>query len=264
MRVIILSSFLLLLTLTPFISAQTFGSRCAAREINWADDTDAWTANPADWIPSHIPEKWNFVRLHTDTSAAPTYNVTLTQNVSVSRVDIGANARLDILPQVKLLLVDYELHCWETKWCSNHGVCIGLNQCQCDAGWSGADCDIPTGVCPNPSQTRDACGICGGDGSFCSCNDYIESPVEEVARLLLLYTNEQIIESIEETLSLLEVVKLVSSYYDPNTQTLTPEIRLWLLYFQQFCSNCLDTFYRQNWEFLQTLNSTPGIVDACS
>ncbi len=35
------------------------------------------------------------------------------------------------------------------KVCSGHGVCAGVNFCQCEVGWTGKQCDIPTpDTCP--------------------------------------------------------------------------------------------------------------------
>jgi len=235
-----------------------------SRLENWVDSTDTWHHSPINWSPAHLPDKTNFVRLHTDTSQTPSYNITVTEDVTISSLDIGANVRVDILPQVFMLLADYELHCWEKLWCHNHGTCVGLNECQCDPGWSGEECDIPTSVCPNPQDARDVCGICGGDGTFCTCQDYIETPVEEVARLLFLYNNDQIEAAIEDIISMLNYVKWLASFYDPNTQRLTPEIKVWILYFQNFCEVCLDTFYQENWEFLNTIQSAQILPDPCA
>jgi len=241
----------------------TFGSRCASRLHNWVDSTDTWNHSPNNWSPPRIPDKTSFVRLHTDTTGNIPYNVTVTSDVWISSLDIGNNVYLDILPQVYMLLADYELNCWEVLWCHNQGTCVELNECQCDPGWTGESCDISTSICPNPGQTRDACGICGGDGTYCICQDYIETPVEEVARLLFLYNNDQITAAIDDILNLLSYVKWLASFYDPNTQRLTPEIKIWILYFQNFCNVCLDTFYQQNWEFLSTIQNTPVLQDPC-
>jgi len=205
------------------------------------------------------------VRLFTDTSfEGHPFNVTITDDQWVSKVTIGPNAKLDILPQAFLLLADYELSCWENLWCNNHGTCVSLNECQCDAGWTGSNCDIPTSACPNPSDVRDVCGICGGSGDYCVCTDYIETPVEEVARLLFLYNDQQLLASINDIVEVLEYIKLIATFYDPNTQVLTSNIKLWISYFQLFCSDCLDTFYLENWEFLSTLNTVVPTVDVCA
>jgi len=264
-QVILLSLLIISLSSIYTSNAQTFGSRCAPREQAWVDGTDTWDDNAADWSPSHIPENWNFVRLNTaDVANNQPFNVTITDDQWVSSLDIGVNVRLDILPHAFLLLADYELSCWERLWCTNHGVCISLNECQCDAGWTGENCDIPISTCPNPSDVRDDCGICGGEGTFCTCSDYIESPVDEVARLLFLYNDQQILNSIDEIVEVLEYIKLIATFYDPNTQVLASDLKLWISYFQLFCVNCLENFYSANWEFLSTLQSVTPSADVCA
>lgn len=52
--------------------------------------------------------------------------------------------------------------CDGVNYCSNHGNCVGPNQCQCASGWTFSDCSVP--IC-NGCPTN---GICYSPGN-CQC-----------------------------------------------------------------------------------------------
>ena len=54
--------------------------------------------------------------------------------------------------------------------CSGHGLCIGVDTCVCEAGWSGSDCSLPTcfGVNGNDPAVCSGRGVCV-DVDTCAC-----------------------------------------------------------------------------------------------
>ncbi|MDP3565235.1 MAG: hypothetical protein Q8R70_12185, partial [Methanoregula sp.] len=57
--------------------------------------------------------------------------------------------------------------------CSGHGTCIGFNNCKCNSGWTGQECEIPTfcGNCSNLCNTigKGICSPVNGSKGSCFC-----------------------------------------------------------------------------------------------
>ena len=47
--------------------------------------------------------------------------------------------------------------------CGGHGKCVSFNKCECNSGWKGDNCDIPTfcGLCPSLCNVTQS-GVCTG------------------------------------------------------------------------------------------------------
>ncbi|MFC2036027.1 MauE/DoxX family redox-associated membrane protein [Chloroflexota bacterium] len=72
--------------------------------------------------------------------------------------------------------------------CSGHGTCVGTDNCQCDAGWTGLDCEFEevthyycNGIWQGDSSVCSTHGTCGNDG-LCTCAEgYSGSDCETIA-----------------------------------------------------------------------------------
>jgi len=241
-------------------SAQNFGDRCLARTQYWDGPVgiEGIWHQASNWNPMHVPNRWNFVRLLKENTTSR-----ITDDIWVSYAEIGTGHRVTIPSNVYFLLANYELGCWATSWCNNHGDCVGENVCRCDPGWSGDDCSVPIFDC-GPEIDRDSCGVCGGNGSTCACIDYVGSTPQEVSRLLLLYTNDKLICTLDWTIEMLQLISTVSGYYDPNTLVLAQDLPAWIMYMQLFCGSCAEDFLNSSIQFLSIIESAEQTVDPCS
>jgi hypothetical protein len=65
-------------------------------------------------------------------------------------------------------IVDTEFWTFTVKDCrtcnSDHGTCVGKDECRCDENWSGTDCDVP--LCKYDCYDRGKCI----DANLCECN----------------------------------------------------------------------------------------------
>lgn len=49
--------------------------------------------------------------------------------------------------------------CSAVNFCSNNGMCVSDNTCQCDVGFSGSDCSVPDNQCNTPNCVQCASGV---------------------------------------------------------------------------------------------------------
>jgi len=215
--------------------------------------TTSWT-NPANWedyedqASTHIPEDFNQVFM---VQGASEIN---NDQVTISLLKIDSKSKLTIGSTASVTIFNTELVCWGVNWCSNHGKCVAIDTCECDPGYSGANCSIKQ--CEEGS-VMNACGICdneiGGDLDTCHCSNYLGRSPSELDRILLIDTNEGLIEDIGIVINTINTLQDLLSQYDPNSRLLENEIMSWILYIQDFLKGNLAGFTQENNNFLQNV-----------
>ncbi|KAL6050421.1 hypothetical protein QOT17_019846 [Balamuthia mandrillaris] len=253
------------------VRAQGAPAECA-RDIYWSSSagaggdwgtTDNWVF--PDTRPPAAPDVTSLVGLDIDPfNLASASSSVIDDQRHVSQVRLGAGHNLKIENGGKLLLRSVEKTCFGVNWCTGHGNCIGTDFCECEAGWTGEKCDIR--VCDDAA--RDECGLCPDQEGFgantCDCEDFLGRPIEEVDRLLLLYTNQEILKAVETTVQKLEELKELAGRYDPLDGTLQVELVTWLNALQNVCETCLEDTLVANHEFAVALAADVPVPDPCA
>jgi len=257
-------------TLTQACQCDAF-NRCN-RWLHWDGESGAqgfWEdENNWDWgVP---PEAYNDVFLEKDQTSS-----TLGEDHRVSFTRAGNEHYLHIQSDTKLTIKPQEITCFSLNWCHGNGQCLGKRKCgpnesgkhcldqtyfpdsakpyflpqqiedieygycECYEGWTGLSCLEP--VC-GANSTLDECGDCNGNGTACTCDDYLGEDSEYISWLLLKDTNERLIHDLQDTIELLKFLKTYSSWYDPNGLELEEDICVWIECLQLFSDDCVDEF----------------------
>jgi len=259
--------FVIFLAIVGVIHAQPPQDPDCPREVTWTGKggDSLWT-DSSNWVRADgqvvTPDDVSQVILST-----PNQTTTITEGtVQVSFAKVSNNHLLKISKNAKLIVENIEVHCWDVNWCSGHGNCSDIDVCTCDEGWSGSRCNIPS------CNATNVCGACTdtplGSEPYCICGNYLTEPTEELNKLLLVETNKMLINSLLDTMMTLDTIRFLAKKYKPiaaenNTLSLEPQIIEWLGDVQEFCDGTLEPFVRDNWNFWDTMVSTPLMADPC-
>jgi len=224
-----------------------FWSGIGFPDRDWSDAAN-WE-NYEDEPLNETPQPFHQVFLDAGNSSV------VDQTITISSIRISSTHKLVIKPTSKLILENVELHCWGVNWCYNHGKCVNINECECDPGYSGTDCSIEQ--CSPADTPKNPCGICenelGSSTDICQCSNYLGEDSTNVDRLLLIDTNNHLIDGINEVLAQIALLKQIVADYDPSSLILQNELPQYITFLQQVNEGNLGPFLLDNLNFLTLL-----------
>jgi len=225
-----------------------------------SNDTESEWSNAENWQDAKLPTELSKVLLlDADTIAVLGNN----DKVQISSARIGSQSLLRITSGSKLTIFNREVACFDTNWCSGHGECVGVNECECEPGWGGEACSFRTD-CEEGEPTQ--CGFCPDADIACNCGDSLyDQPQEYVSRLLLLETTAEMQVSIAATIAKLETIKNLNKGYNPYTEVLEEDMVEWIREMQEFADGPLLEIANDDTMFLEDLTEVADrlLPDPC-
>ncbi|ELR22167.1 EGFlike domain containing protein [Acanthamoeba castellanii str. Neff] len=106
---------------------------CPYAESSFSSNATSTSWDDAEnWEEGEVPDKTSDVVLDEGAESE------LDSTARVSSLSIKSGSKLTITGN--LLVIPREITCFNVNYCSGHGTCVAEDTCECEAGWTGAEC----------------------------------------------------------------------------------------------------------------------------